>query len=245
VLIDNPLPRGGVLGEELVNLRNRPVGHDRHATRQRRHPGWTAVFGSQLVTTGAAGASGGQDGIVPAYLQARRCLEALLTLGRCGESATLDDLGFAGLLLSDRRDVPGFIRSVIGTLIDYDTRNGTELVRTVEAYFGTGCSLARTRHLLHVHVNTVTQRLDRVTRLLGEGWQLGDRALEICVAIRLYRLSPAMGGGAGDPGPAYPPGRDPRARASRKADPHPGSEDLRLLPGGRGRAAPAEHQAAR
>jgi len=35
-------------------------------------------------------------------------------------------------------------------------------VSTLEVYFGCGGSLARTGERLHVHVNTVTQRLDRM-----------------------------------------------------------------------------------
>jgi hypothetical protein len=35
-------------------------------------------------------------------------------LGRRGEGAATEELGFLGLLLSDSKDVPGFIRSAIG-----------------------------------------------------------------------------------------------------------------------------------
>ncbi|HET8681140.1 MAG TPA: helix-turn-helix domain-containing protein, partial [Micromonosporaceae bacterium] len=42
--------------------------------------------------------------------------------------------------------------------------------------------------VLHVHVNTVTQRLERLTTLLGEGWQRPERALELQLALRLHRL---------------------------------------------------------
>jgi hypothetical protein len=143
---------------------------------------------SRPVTAGAADASGGPDHLAAAYLQARRSLDALLTLGRRGEAATLDQLGFLGLLLSDRKDMPGFIQAEIGPLTGYDSRHGTDLLRTVEVYLSSGCSLAQTGRELHVHVNTVTQRLARVTLLLGEGWQRGERALEIQVAIRLHRL---------------------------------------------------------
>lgn len=76
---------------------------------------------------------------------------------------------------------------MIGPLIGYDARRRSELVRTVETYVDCGESLTATKGALHVHVNTVTQRLDRVTRLLGEGWQRGGRALEVRVAIHLYR----------------------------------------------------------
>lgn len=140
------------------------------------------------VTVGGAGPSRCPAAIVDAYSQACRCVDALLALGRQGTAGTLDELGFLGMLLSDRKDVPGFIRSVIGCLLDYDTRKGTDLVRTVAAYFSSGGNVTKTKDALHVHVNTVTQRLDRITSLLGEDWQLGERALEIRVAVHLHRL---------------------------------------------------------
>jgi sugar diacid utilization regulator len=138
--------------------------------------------------TRTSGPSAGPAAIASAYLQASRCMEALLALGRSGCAATPDDLGFLGLLLSDRKDVPAFIRSAIGALIDYDARKRTELVRTVEAYFCAGGNVTRTKDTLHVHVNTVTQRLDRISELLGEDWQLGQRALEIRIAVHLHRI---------------------------------------------------------
>lgn len=152
------------------------------------------------VTVGAAGPSGRPAAIAEAYTQARRCAEALLALGRGGDAATLGDLGFLGMLLSDRRDVPGFIRSAIGCLLDYDADRGTDLVRTVEAYFRAGGSVTRTKDALHVHVNTVAQRLERITHLLGDDWQLGERALEIRVAVHLRRLGTSSWADESSPG---------------------------------------------
>ena len=122
-------------------------------------------------------------------MQACRCVEALLALGRRGDAATARDLGLVGMLLSDRKDVPGFIRTAIGPLTDYDERKGTDLVRTVEAYLASGSNITRTGNVLHVHVNTVTQRLERVSQVLGEDWQLGQRALEIRIAVYLHQIS--------------------------------------------------------
>jgi DNA-binding PucR family transcriptional regulator len=139
-------------------------------------------------TIGAAGPAHGPAAIAEAYAQAHRCAEALIALGRQGTSATLGELGFLGMLLSDRKDVPGFIHSTIGCLLDYDTRKGTDLVRTVDAFFSSGGNLTKTKDELHVHVNTVTQRLERITRLLGDDWQLGERALEIRLAVHLHKL---------------------------------------------------------
>ena len=51
-----------------------------------------------------------------------------------------------------------------------------------------GGNVTKTKDALHVHVNTVTQRLERVSQVLGEDWQLGQRALEIRIAVYLQRI---------------------------------------------------------
>ncbi|MDN5748855.1 MAG: helix-turn-helix domain-containing protein, partial [Pseudonocardia sp.] len=46
----------------------------------------------------------------------------------------------------------------------------------------------RAARALHVHVNTVAQRLDRIASLLDGDWAQPDRALELQLALRLRRL---------------------------------------------------------
>lgn len=141
------------------------------------------------VTAGGAGPVHSPTALAAGHLEALRCVEALLALDREGHGADARELGFLGLVLSDRPDVHRFVEQTIGPVLAYDDRRGTDLVRTLEAYFAAGGNLARTREVLHVHVNTVTQRLDRVARLIGTDWQRPERLLEVQVALRLHRLS--------------------------------------------------------
>ena len=131
------------------------------------------------------------DTLAAAHAEAQRCLQALFVLGQRGQARTARELGFAGLLLGDRADVATFIESTIGPVLDYDTRRGTELVRTMSTFFGCGANLTRTKDVLHVHVNTVVQRLERISTLLGSDWQTPERALEIQLALRLHQLTGA------------------------------------------------------
>ncbi|MEJ1199909.1 MULTISPECIES: GAF domain-containing protein [unclassified Streptomyces] len=151
----------------------------------------TAVHGA--VTVGASAPvedlAAHPDAVATAYTEARRCLDALRLLGRSGDGAAAEDFGFLGLLLAGDQNVSGFVERTIGQVVAYDERRGTELLRTLDAYFACGMSPARTKDALHVHVNTVAQRLERVGRLLGDDWQSPDRALEIQLALRLHRLS--------------------------------------------------------
>jgi GAF domain-containing protein/sugar diacid utilization regulator len=160
------------------------------ARRAARHLG-TAVHAP--VTVGASAPAENlatrPDAVATAYAEARRCLDALRLLGRSGDGAAAEDFGFLGLLLAGDRDIPGFVDRTIGQVVAYDRRRGTELLRTLDAYFACGMSPARTKDELHVHVNTVAQRLERIGRLLGDDWQSPARALEIQLALRLHRLS--------------------------------------------------------
>jgi GAF domain-containing protein len=145
------------------------------------------ILGSP-VTAGAAGPATGPAGVAGAFRDADRAATALHALGRVGDGASTAELGFVGLLLGQDRDVAGFIAATVGPVVEYDARRGTGLVKTLEAYFGAGCSSARAAEALHVHVNTVTQRLDRIAALLGADWQRPERALEVQLALRLHRL---------------------------------------------------------
>ncbi|MFF3457507.1 helix-turn-helix domain-containing protein [Streptomyces sp. NPDC002730] len=150
----------------------------------------------ESVTVGASAPvpapAGDPSPIAGAYAQARRCLDALRLLGRSGQGAAAQDLGFLGLLLADPGDIDGFVRRTMGEVVDYDRRRGTDLVRTLDAYFASGMSPARTKDDLHVHVNTVAQRLERIGRLLGPDWQSPARSLEIQLALRLHAMSAAV-----------------------------------------------------
>ncbi|MCL7376899.1 GAF domain-containing protein [Streptomyces sp. 35G-GA-8] len=172
-----------VPGDTAADLARRTAGQLGGALRE------PVTIGASTVVEAPAARPGA---IAEAYAEARRCLDALRLLGRSGDGAAAQDLGFLGLLLSDSRDIEGFVDRTIGEVVAYDLRRGTDLVRTLGAYFASGMSPARTKDELHVHVNTVAQRLERVARLLGPDWQSPARALEIQLALRLHAMSEAV-----------------------------------------------------
>ncbi|WP_329244237.1 GAF domain-containing protein [Streptomyces sp. NBC_01478] len=159
----------------------------------RRTVGLLGAAVHEAVTVGASAPvekpAARPDAVAAAYEEGRRCLDTLRLSGRTGDGADAEDFGFLGLLLAGDRDIGGFVERTIGQVVRYDERRGTELLHTLDAYFACGMSPARTKDDLHVHVNTVAQRLERVGRLLGEDWQEPGRALEVQLALKLRRLA--------------------------------------------------------
>jgi DNA-binding PucR family transcriptional regulator len=140
------------------------------------------------VTVGAAGPATFADDVPAIWREAVRTVTALRSLGLEGTGASAGHLGFAGLVVGSAPDVSGYVRQHLGPLLDYDRRRGSQLVKTLQAYFDAGGSPRHAATDLHVHVNTVSQRLERISALLGPHWQRPDDALELQLALRLMQL---------------------------------------------------------
>ena len=141
-------------------------------------------------TTGLAAGGGGPHGVRSAHEEARQTAALLLALGRAGSCATSDELGLYRSLFSSsgRAGLATFIDATVGPLLAYDDVHQRDLAATLETYLEQARHHARTCEALHIHANTLYQRLDRVTEVLGPRWKEPDRALELQVALRLHRL---------------------------------------------------------
>ena len=142
-------------------------------------------------TIGVAGPAEAPGGWANAFATARQCLRALTALGRVGDVADDAHIGFARLLLGDSgpAETEEFVRVTIGPLLAYDEKRGTDLVSTLERWFDCGGSAVAAARRMHVHANTVTQRLDRITSLIGTSWRDPVRSLDVRLAVRIHRLS--------------------------------------------------------
>ncbi|MER7070699.1 helix-turn-helix domain-containing protein [Terrabacter sp. NPDC000476] len=140
------------------------------------------------VTVAGVGPISDVDAVGVAHDEAARTVGALIALGHRGQGAAATQLGFAGLIVGSDPDVDDYVRKLLGPLADYDERRGTDLLGTLSAYFAAGGSPRHAAGTLHVHVNTVSQRLERIGALLGESWQSPDHALELQIALRLRAL---------------------------------------------------------
>ncbi|MFR9798206.1 helix-turn-helix domain-containing protein [Streptomyces sp. MS06] len=175
------------------------------------------------VTVGVSGPVHSLELVRRAHQEAMRCVETLVALGNGGACASVEDLGFLGILLSDDRDASAFIEATIGPVLHYDAQRLTELTRTLDTYFAAGGSQTHAAQLLHVHPNTVSRRLERVAELLGADWSAPEKALEVQLALRLHRTHRVLRRQQGDDGA---PGNTPAQaeRPSASAPPTPPGE---------------------
>lgn len=180
----------------LVLPANDPSAEARSVAKELRR-------GQLLVTAGYCHARSPEE-LRAAAQEATRCLHALSSLGRIGDVACVGDLGFLATMLGARADVPQFVAATLGPLLEYDAAHGTDLLGTLETYAATDRNARESARALHVHANTVTQRLNRLGTLLGSDWRDPSRFLEIQIALRMHRASTAFTASP-SPGPSPSP----------------------------------------
>lgn len=79
-----------------------------------------------------------------------------------------------------------FLDSMIGDLLERDELRNSDLSRTLLTYLDSNASPVRTAESLHIHVNTVKQRLSAISNVLGDNWATSDKAFRLHVALRIY-----------------------------------------------------------
>jgi GAF domain-containing protein/sugar diacid utilization regulator len=136
------------------------------------------------------GDSADPGALAAAWQVACSCVDTLETLGRRGDVSDPVGLGLARLLLGRTapEELDAYLERTLGPVTTYDAQRGTELMRTLQAWFDAGGRAGRAAEVLHVHPNTVAQRLDRIGELLGPDWREPGAALEQQVALRLWQL---------------------------------------------------------
>nr|BFE30257.1 GAF domain-containing protein [Actinomadura rugatobispora] len=123
---------------------------------------------------------------------ARACARLLPALGTVDGAVTTDAyLPYTVLFGPDRRALERFIGRTLGPVLRWDRERNADLLATLRAYVEANGSPTRAARDLGVHTNTMLQRLERITALLGSGWRDPEPFFRLSVAVRLHALGDA------------------------------------------------------
>jgi PucR family transcriptional regulator, purine catabolism regulatory protein len=104
-------------------------------------------------------------------------------------------LGLPGLLagIDDSLGADAFVTQILGPVLDYDAREGAQLVDSLRAYLHHGCRPGPAAAELCVHRHTLTYRLDRIGELTGRDPRDGEQLLAFGLALELHARTRGTG----------------------------------------------------
>ncbi|WP_329168256.1 helix-turn-helix domain-containing protein [Streptomyces sp. NBC_01267] len=150
---------------------------------------WSLLHGCRPETPLYAGVSAvttEPTGLHAALTQARYALAAARQSSpTTGRVTSVEELSSLESLLAG---IPADVRAIfsgttLGPLARSDTASHHMLLHTLEVFLAHNCSWARTAEALHLHVNTVHYRIERVQALTGRDLARLDHKLDLRAAL--------------------------------------------------------------
>jgi purine catabolism regulator len=134
---------------------------------------------------GVGGIAVDSSGLRTAVVEARHACR-FARLRRDAGWATHDQVGSHSLLLAlqDEEVLAAFRRALLRPLEEHDARRRSRLVETLDRFLSSGCRWQETATALHVHVNTLRHRLDRVEQLTGRDLGSMEDRVDLYIALR-------------------------------------------------------------
>jgi hypothetical protein len=134
---------------------------------------------------GVGGLAADSSGLRTAVVEARHACR-FARLRRDAGWATHDQVGSHSLLLAlqDEEVLAAFRRALLRPLEEHDARRRSRLVETLDRFLSSGCRWQETAGALHVHVNTLRHRLDRVEQLTGRDLGSMEDRVDLYIALR-------------------------------------------------------------
>lgn len=147
-----------------------------------------ALEGPPASAVGVGTAREGIRGLAESYREAirARALGRMLApariLHRYGDVALFD-------LFKEGQPVDTFVEQALGPLLALSPERRRRTIETLDALFASGLNRKQASFRLHVHQNTLSNRIRRAEELLGEPLLSGERRLRVELALQLLPLS--------------------------------------------------------
>lgn len=103
---------------------------------------------------------------------------------------TYDELGIFKILCQDflTEELEDFYNGTLKSLVDYDEKKSTELVKTLESYYEHNGNLKKMSDALYTHYNTILYRINRINEITGMNLDDPNDRLNLEIALKIKEL---------------------------------------------------------
>lgn len=132
----------------------------------------------------------GIDKLKSSYEESRKALKIVLKLQKSSYICDYEKIGIMRLLLNHNtvEDLRQYCNEVLGPLLEYDEKEGTEYVRTLGKYLNCNCNLVATAKALFIHRNTMVYRIEKIQKIINNNINDVSARIEYLNAIQIMKF---------------------------------------------------------
>jgi purine catabolism regulator len=132
----------------------------------------------------------GLSSIPTSYKESLAAAKVGMSIQEYETTVVFEELGVYRILweLKESTAMGSFYTENLKQLIDYDSKNKAELVKTIDTYYKNNGNLEKTADMLFIHKNTVSYRLRKAEAIIGK--KLSDYSvildLQLCLKFKNF-----------------------------------------------------------
>lgn len=81
-----------------------------------------------------------------------------------------------------------FFSKTLGPLYDFDLKNNSHLIETLECWISNKLNVAETARQLYIHRNSLLYRIEKIQSILVSDFKDSEELLKIQIAIKIYYI---------------------------------------------------------
>ena len=90
--------------------------------------------------------------------------------------------------MEDHKLLEEYLKQTLGKILEYDLKNKTQFIKTLEAYFYCNENMKDTAKYIFSHPNTIKYRLQRIEEISGYSMESSADKLELQVALNIMHV---------------------------------------------------------
>ncbi|GAB4546890.1 MAG: hypothetical protein OHK0023_07260 [Anaerolineae bacterium] len=149
-----------------------------------------ARFGDMPIACGVGRPTSGMDSLRKSYTEADQAIRVAQELNMGARATFFGNASLFSLLrsLKNPSELAEFCNEWLQDLITYDSRQHSELLETLRAYFANNGNTALTAKELRIHRNTLAYRLTRIAEITHLDLEDADVRLNLHLALKAYEV---------------------------------------------------------
>ncbi len=148
----------------------------------------SAITSEKMCRIGIGKSVKGIRALDQSFSEAKKTIKFLERFTFAGYSSWYGEIGALRLLLNNNEEeLANYALEYLSPLLAYEKRRKGELFQTLFVYLSTGQDIKNASEQLHVHVNTMNYRIQRIQEILTINFNDPSDLLNIQVACSIYR----------------------------------------------------------
>lgn len=141
------------------------------------------------VSMGVGNAFGGSYAMKESVSEAKKAYRVLRACQTKGSLRYYDEIGIYRVFfdLKSEEVLENLLWETLGVLMEYDRKNESDLVHTLEIFLEADCNISATTEKLFVHRNTVKYRIKRIEEILGRDLKDVTTQFNLRLAYKIRR----------------------------------------------------------